>query len=92
MKALARTVWYVLTLRCEEADRVRSVGRKEDLTRAERVGASIHTALCSSCRRARKHARKIQRIVDEMGEATSSGVGLSDAARARIMESIERGE
>jgi hypothetical protein len=70
---------------------VRSVGRAEDLTRAERVGASIHTALCKSCRRARRKALMLQRIVEEMGEATSTGVGLSDAAKARILESIERG-
>jgi len=89
MIRFARTVWYVLTLRCEEADRVRAVGRSEDLTRAERAGAWLHTMLCKSCRAARRQARKLDDLVQDMAEQPT-GTALSDGARSRILEAVEK--
>ena len=92
MIRLAQTMWYVLTLRCEEADRVRAVERSEDLTRAERFGTWAHTSLCRSCRRARRQARALRRVIQEIGDELVDGnvKGLPDSARARILDSIDK--
>lgn len=90
MIRLARTIWYVVTLRCEEADRVRAVARREDLTRAERFGAWAHTQLCRSCRNARRQADALSRIVRDVAEAApAEGPDLSGAARSRILDNID---
>ncbi len=87
MIRLGRTIWYVLTLRCEEADRVRAIGRPEDLTRAERFGSWAHTQLCSSCRKARRQAEALQTLVQDLGDAPAT---LSEGARARILQGLEK--
>lgn len=85
MIRLGRTIWYVLTLRCEEADRVRAVGRTEDLTGAERFGAWAHTQLCKSCRHARRQAEKLQELVTDLSDPPAT---LSQAARGRVLDGI----
>ena len=92
MIRLARTIWYVLTLRCEEADRVRSVDRMEDLTRAERFGTWAHTSLCRSCRKARRQARALQRVLREVGDGLADGElpEIPDSTRTRILDSIDK--
>jgi len=87
MIRLARTLWYVLTLRCEEADRVRSVARTEDLTRAERLGTWTHELLCKSCRAARRQTEALEHLVRDIAEEPG-GPTLSSGARARILEGI----
>lgn len=88
MTRFARTVWYVLTLRCEEADRLRSVAQTEPLTRAERFGAWSHTTLCKSCRRARRQADILQSLIRDLSDTPAEGA-LSDGARMRIAEAID---
>ena len=89
MIRLGRTIWYVLTLRCEEADRVRAVGRSEDLTRAERFGTWAHTLLCKSCRRARRQAEKLQDLVTDLSDTPAT---LSKGARERMLEGIRKNQ
>ena len=56
-----RTIWYILTLRCEEADRLRSIRRNGELARHQRVAERNHRSLCAGCRRA---ARQLE-LIDE---------------------------
>ena len=81
-----KTVWYVLTLRCEEADRLRSLD--ENTTRAQRVGEVMHRTLCKSCRRAKKQTQILSRLLANLDES-ASGVRLDGAARARIASAID---
>jgi len=83
-----KTVWYVLNLRCEEADRIRAISTADDLTRAERLGERMHSALCASCRRARRQARALQRILREIGSG-DAGPNIDPATRARIRAALE---
>ncbi|MEZ6242653.1 MAG: hypothetical protein R3B57_06365 [Phycisphaerales bacterium] len=88
-----RVIWYVLTLRCEEADRVRSYARKgEQLRPGSRVGEWLHSSLCSNCRRARKRLRELDRLVAELRQdpdAAPAGAMPPDA-RARILDAIQK--
>ncbi|MEL7473289.1 MAG: hypothetical protein AAGK04_08230 [Planctomycetota bacterium] len=75
MKRLVRATWLVLTLRCEEADRLRSARSADELTPSERLAERVHSALCTSCRRARRQIemideamRDLRRAADEPGE------------------------
>lgn len=90
MKKFALTVWYVLRLRCEEADRVRSKGA--DATVAERTGERLHAALCGSCRAVRRQLKLVDEGLDsiasggeEHAEATAS---LDTEARDRIAQRL----
>jgi len=75
-----RVIWYVLTLRCEEADRVRSVAREGERLRAgARVGERVHTSLCRNCRRARRRLRELDRLVSELREDAGAAPMPPDA-------------
>lgn len=94
MRDLMTSIWYVLTLRCEEADRIRSMARREDMTRAERTGAWAHALVCRSCWAARKQADKLEALVHDLREnqpsvATSGRGSLSEERRARLARALE---
>ncbi len=82
------TIWYVLTLRCEEADRIRSVAASETLTRAERIGGSLHTALCRSCRNARRQVERLDQALRDLGESPAQPSPMPEAGRERIARAM----
>lgn len=67
-----RTVWYILTLRCEEADRLRCAPDRSALSRHQRVAERIHRGLCAGCRRA---ARQLEAIDAGLQDLASSEQG-----------------
>jgi len=89
-----KTLWYVLTLRCEEADRIRSLAQSANPTRVERFGAWSHALVCRSCWIARKQTDKLEELVselrgdDQMPEV-SLGNGLSTERRDRLAKALE---
>jgi len=92
---LFQAIWYVLTLRCEEADRIRAVGRREDLTHTERLGAWLHALICRACWAARKQADRLDALISSMreadvaGSAPTDGRRLSAEAEARLLDAID---
>jgi hypothetical protein len=91
MTRLAKALWYVLTLRCEEADRVRAVENAGGETAwSERVGERLHSSLCKSCRIAR---RKLDAITDALHSnrdrfGSGGDAVLSDAAKDAMAERL----
>ena len=91
---LLRAIWYVLTLRCEEADRVRTRRIGGAATRRERLAEDLHRLICASCRRARRQLEVLddalrsleERLRDEDELTPSLGVD----ARSRILGRIEQ--
>lgn|GEM_PF-1748681 len=89
-----KTLWYLLTLRCEEADRIRSLAQTANPTRAERFGAWSHALVCRGCWIARKQTDKLEKLVGELrgGDQTpevSLGGGLSTERRNRLAKALE---
>ncbi len=87
--ALMKTLWYVLSLRCEEADRIRANFDDPDVTRAQKVGERMHSALCSSCRAARRAMRDIGDALgefDDSGEPTPMPEAMQQRLVARLRE------
>ncbi len=89
-----RTIWYVLTLRCEEADRLRAIERDAELTRAQRLGESMHRMLCGSCRKARRQARALSTMLADLEANFEAGLDeagpkMSEAMRTRIAAQLE---
>jgi hypothetical protein len=87
---LFKTIYYVLCLRCEEADRIRCVCHTGDLTRAERLGEWLHTLLCRSCWKARKQLKllgtAVEKFAKDASETTMTGnERLSNDAKSRIL-------
>ncbi|MHC4989815.1 MAG: hypothetical protein ACYTGC_02450 [Planctomycetota bacterium] len=91
MLRLAKATWYVLTLRCEEADRVRSIDDLADLTRAERTGERLHSLLCRSCRSARRQLNALSRVITDHRDELSTGSDeqLSEDARQLLEHRLQ---
>jgi hypothetical protein len=64
-----RSIWYILTLRCDEADRLRVVARGGEIARHEKIAERIHRGLCAGCRRAAKQLETIDRGLRDLGGA-----------------------
>ncbi|USO00107.1 MAG: hypothetical protein H6810_05445 [Phycisphaeraceae bacterium] len=89
-----RTIWYILTLRCEEADRLRSRARGGELTRTERVAERLHRSLCSSCRKAAAQLDQIDRALEHLADGLSEGRApdWDEQRAARLDEAMRRAQ
>ncbi|HPF41483.1 MAG TPA: hypothetical protein PK093_22840 [Phycisphaerae bacterium] len=89
---------YILTLRCEEADRLRSRQALEPLSLAERLAMAMHQLVCKSCRIAAKQIRildqAISRLRDDAAPPTAADAGgaLSGDARQRLSQALRDAE
>ncbi len=82
-----KSIWFVLTLTCDESSRVLSDAMDRDLTRVERIALRMHNLTCKSCKRfidqldfLRKSASK---AVIEEGHGA-----LSSEAKERLRETL----
>lgn len=90
MTELIRTLGYVLILRCEEADRVRSLRSLGETGRAERIGEVLHSGLCGSCRRARRQVDRLDAQISRLRRSgPMDGPSLSPQDRRRILHRVE---
>jgi len=93
-----RSFWYILTLRCEEADRLRSVGDPACLKRHQRVAEKIHRRLCKSCRHAAAQLEFLDNGLRDLSQAVLKDSALNDAHpewstdRLARLDSVFRGE
>lgn len=81
------TLWYVLTLRCEEADRIRANFSDPATTRAQKAGERMHSAMCGSCRAARRAMRQIGDALEDFDNAAQPTT-MPDGARQRMVERL----
>lgn len=91
MIRLAKATWYVLTLRCEEADRIRCrISSGADAPWHQRFGERVHSTLCRSCRSARRKLDAISSVIASDRDRLAAGAGesLSDAGRQAIAERL----
>lgn len=65
MTRLLRSLWYVLQLRCDEAERLMHVRREPELSWSERSGLRVHRALCRSCRETQRRLRQLSELLKE---------------------------
>lgn len=68
-----KTLLYIAMLRCEEADRIRSIRRAEDLTRAEIAAERFHRFLCANCRKAKAQLDRLDRVLGSIRGVSTSG-------------------
>lgn len=95
MKRALAILWYVLTLRCEEADRIRCCDGVAPVTWWQRWAERFHRFSCGSCRRARRELLAMNATIRslvhvERGEKDESQAepGLPDGARDRIRTAL----
>lgn len=93
MMRCLRTIWYVLNLRCEEAERLRAKETAGDMTTAERLGERLHGIACHSCRKARKQARLLDERLGRLRSGLEAGLDSSGQlpvdARERIRAALQ---
>jgi len=97
MRGIIKSIWYVLTLRCEEADRIRSLAQTASPTRVERFGAWSHALVCRGCWIARHQSEKLEKLLDDMRrretvpDSSISG-GMSPERRERLERALQAAE
>ena len=84
-----RSIWYVLTLTCDESSRLLSDSLDRDLTRVEHVALRLHDATCKSCKRFFKQLEFMRRAAPK-AVAEGGGQSLSPEAKEQIRESLRR--
>lgn len=89
--SLFTTLWYVLTLRCEEADRIRANFNDPAVTRAQKAGERMHSALCGSCRVARRTMREIGVALGDFDDAAEP-VRMPEGVQHRLTERLRERE
>ena len=90
---LLKTSWYVLTLQCDEADRLRSVSDPSELRGYELWAERLHRLGCRSCRQAKRQVDLLRELTDDLQAAQpplTAGPELSPEARARIAAELNQ--
>ena len=82
MKPL-KSLWWVLTLPCEEASRIVSDERDRALSRLEKVALRAHLVSCGRCKRFKTQLKVLH-------DAADAAQDMPDEARNRIRATIER--
>ena len=87
-----RILFYILTLQCDEAERIRCAPDPELVKPYQRGGEALHRCLCKSCRRAKRKLETMNAAMDRLGAGAECelGEGLSPEARARLLAALER--
>lgn len=90
-------IWYILTTRCAESDRLRSLQRSTRLTWAEYLAMTLHTSICASCRAAARQLHMLDSGLDrlsqqEQNDDLSEEPTLDQSARDRLLAALQRAE
>jgi len=70
-----RLVAMVLTLRCEDADRLRMRSRHGETLWAEDLAERLHRGICGTCRRSRRQDDVVDSALAKFAERESTTVG-----------------
>ena len=91
MSKTFKGILQILSLRCEEADRLMSDSHDRQLTWSERVALKGHLAVCRACRRARRQLLILQQAMRKSLDVTDAAGDemLSPEARARIRQALK---
>jgi hypothetical protein len=81
-----KSILKIVSLRCEEADRMMSDSLDRRLGWAERVALNGHQLVCRSCRRARRQLLALRRA---MRTSPDQGEALSTETRDRIRAALK---
>lgn len=84
-----KSIWYVVSLTCDESSRLLSDAMDRDLTSVERTALRMHNLTCKSCRRFIEQLEFLRRAAS--GAVLSQNrKALSPEARNRLRESIRQ--
>ncbi len=91
MSKTFKGILQILSLRCEEADRLTSESLDRQLTWSERVALQGHLVVCRGCRRARRQLLIVQQTMRkslDIADAAGDEL-LSPEARDRISQALK---
>lgn len=83
-----KAIYLILTLHCEESERLISWALDEQLTWPQRYAVRMHFVSCRYCRRFRKHVELIRVASRLRSDAAVNVISLSPEARQRIADAI----
>ncbi len=83
----------ILTLKCEQSNRLISQSFDADLSRCERLAVRLHVLMCRSCRKFKKKLRLLHEMLqqDELSSVIATSmkdITLSTEDKNRIQKSL----
>jgi hypothetical protein len=94
MKTLLRSIWFVLRLRCDDAERLMSSRTSNDLNWSERNGLRFHRAICRSCRATQRTLNQLSDLLQTVDQSDAapdaSPIALDESAKQRLRSSLLR--
>ena len=84
-----KSIWYVVSLTCDESSRLLSDAMDRDLTRVERTALRMHNLTCKSCKRFIEQLEFLRRAASG-AVLNQNRQALSPEARNRLRESIRQ--
>ena len=84
-----KAIHLILTLHCDESERLISQALDEQLAWPQRTAVRMHFISCKYCRRFRKHVELIREASRRAAAAINiTNLKISPEARQRIMDAI----
>ena len=91
--AIARKIWRILTIKCDETTRLMSASLDGDLSFADRLAYRLHALGCRSCHRFLKQIRFLRKAATgSEDDASTSAETLSSDARQRIAGALRHAQ
>ena len=84
-----KSIWFVLTLTCDESARLLSDAMDRDLSRVERLALYLHDLTCKSCKRFIRQIRFLRRSASR-AVFEERDPSLSSDAKERLRESLRQ--
>jgi hypothetical protein len=81
---------HSLLLNCRAAARLQSEGLDHPLSTGKKIGLWLHLLICKWCRRYGRQIRFLRDAAQEQPDALATTAKLSDAARDRIKQRLNR--
>lgn len=94
-----RRIYYILTLRCDEASRLISDSLDRKLTRVERVALRGHQFVCKFCTEKESQIETVHRASGHLHDSPSAGssdtrsdtaAGMPDLVKQRMRDRISQ--
>ena len=88
-RKILKSVFLILTLKCDESSRLMSQKQETQLNRAERWALGLHLLICKSCRKYKNQLKMLRAIFNKISQPstyTAEAPSLLDAEQTRSLQ------
>lgn len=88
-RGFLKSVWFVLTLTCDDSSRLLSDAMDRDLTRFEKLALRMHNLSCKSCKRFTKQLGFLRKSAPS-AVIEDQNAGLPSEAKKRLKKTLQQ--